>query len=287
MRLKGLDSQWLLPTYFIGVYKVVDPKGNILDPSDYTVPERRYVMINPNNEKDILPDRVIDTYIETAIAEVQALISAQIGLKEHIVEFHDYDQDAALEFFMVKTYKYPIIKVHEMKITYGENGADILVFPENYLQIKSGTNYSYIQVLPRIGGGLYLSASPQLSYYFQTAGSLSGRIPSAIRLEYDAGLEGLPDELDMMLVDAIGMIAAMRLFSMWGNIIIAPGVASFSTSFDGISVSIGTTASAENSPFSATILELDRKLHGRSIEGTPGTIAMLKKKYQRISVGIL
>lgn len=287
MRIKDLNSQWLLPTYFIGLYKVIDAQGNIIDLSDYSVPERKYVMINPNNDKDVLPEYVIQFYIDAAIAEMQSLLSVQISLLEHEVEYHDYDQDSATEFFMVKTYKYPIVRVHEMKIVYGENGADILVFPNAYLQIKSGTNYSYIQVLPRIGGGLFLSASPQLSYYFQTAGSLSGRIPSAIRLEYDAGLEGLPKELDNMLVDGIGMIAAMRLFSMWGNIIIAPGIANFSTSFDGISVSVGTTASAENSPFSATILELERRLNGRSMEGVPGTMATLKKKYQRIAVGLL
>jgi len=270
LRVKDLDDQWLLKTHFFGIYK----KKN-----------DRLVLENPNVADDIFEPSVIRDEIQAAIGRVQKLINADIKLKEHIVEYHDYNMDDAMQYFYVQPRHYPVITVHSMKLKYGEQGAEILEFPSEYIQIKPGTNDGLIQVLPRLGSAMTLSMDPGLAFFVGMFDSYSA--PSMIELEYDAGLEGLPDELDADMTKVIGMLASIHLFNVWGDIIIAPGVANFSMGFDGISTSIGTTLSAENAAFSARVREYERELYGQSMTGVPGLISTLVKKYQRIIVGTL
>lgn len=283
MLVKDLDDQWLLKTHFFGIYTIIE---------DEQTNTGRYVLVNPNRvegseiqERDILPKSVIMAEIDAAISRVQGLIGADIKLKEHIVEYHDYDRDDAIQYFYVKPNRYPVVQVHSLKLVYGENGPEIMTFNNDYIQRKPEMNYAVIQVLPRFGSAVAMTMDPNLAFFVNVFNTMNA--PSMVRLEYDAGIEGLEGELDAELVKVIGMLASIHLFNIWGDIIISPGVANFSTSFDGISMSVGTTVSAENSAFSARIRMYERLLFGSSIEGTPGLLSTLIKRYNRIIVGLL
>ena len=269
MRVKDLTPVWLLEEHFFGIYKR-DISG---------VP----FLVNPNDESDIFPQSVIRRAIGAAIARITKHISAEIKLNEHVIEHHDYDQDSAIAYFYTRPRKYPVVRVHAMKIQYGENGSVIWDIPASAIQVKANTNFSMIQVMPQYGT---LSSFDPATAMFAGFG-MHHYAPSMIYLDYDAGIEGTPDELDDDLVRAIGLMTSIHLFNILGDIIIGAGIASISTSFDGFSQSVGTTASAENSAFSARILEYERELYGKSVEGMPGLIATFKKKYERIFVGVL
>jgi hypothetical protein len=59
------------------------------------------------------------------------------------------------------------------------------------------------------------------------------------------------------ILEYAGILAARNILITAGDLVIGAGVASFSRSIDGLSQSIGTTASAENSAYSARIKMLD------------------------------
>lgn len=80
----------------------------------------------------------------------------------------------------------------------------------------------------------------------------------------DHGSEGDPAEfaytrIPASLIEYIGALAAKQLLLTAGELVIAAGIASASRSIDGLSQNINTTASAENTAFSARIMTLDKQ----------------------------
>lgn len=68
-----------------------------------------------------------------------------------------------------------------------------------------------------------------------------------------SGQEGTQMRIPSQLLEYTGVNAAMSLLITAGDLVIGAGVASMSRSIDGLSQSINTTASAENSAYSARI----------------------------------
>lgn len=64
---------------------------------------------------------------------------------------------------------------------------------------------------------------------------------------------GFMNKIPYDLYEAMGKIAAIPIFAILGDILLGAGIASQSLSFDGLSQSIATTQSAENSAYSARI----------------------------------
>lgn len=74
-------------------------------------------------------------------------------------------------------------------------------------------------------------------------------IPNYWRIKYCTGFKVVPANVR----DAVGKFAVMQILAVLGDILLGAGIASQSLSFDGLSQSISTTQSAENSAYSARI----------------------------------
>jgi len=74
-------------------------------------------------------------------------------------------------------------------------------------------------------------------------------MPAMLFITSKVGME----VIDKLLVDYIGMNASIQIFNILGDIVLGAGIASISLSIEGLSQSIGTTSSAENSAYSARI----------------------------------
>lgn len=93
-----------------------------------------------------------------------------------------------------------------------------------------------------------------ISHLFNYVGS--DNIPNYWKLIYCTGFEKVPADI----LEALGKIAAIQIFAILGDIQLGAGIAAQSLSFDGISQSIQTTQSAENSAFSARIRQYQGEL---------------------------
>ena len=97
---------------------------------------------------------------------------------------------------------------------------------------------------------VYSGISPHLGFFGMQS------IPNYWEVIYCTGFDEIPEDI----LDAIGKIASMQLFAILGDILLGAGIASQSLSFDGLSQSIATTQSAENSAFSARVRQYQSEL---------------------------
>jgi len=81
-------------------------------------------------------------------------------------------------------------------------------------------------------------------------------IPNYWNVKYCTGFKVIPSNLR----DAVGKLATIQVLAVLGDILLGAGIASQSLSFDGLSQSISTTQSAENSAYSARIKQYAEEL---------------------------
>lgn len=277
MHLLDLTPEWLIKQHFFGIY-TKDAQGKVRLP-------------DPSHPKNYIEDEVLQGAIDMAVERLEGIIHATIRHVEREVEFHDFDKDLWLEYARVTARHYPVVKVHSLQLVYGEGGSTIWDVPSDMLQVKGSKSlFGTIEVLPM--WGVTRSYDPAMTEFFLSA--ISGaRAPSFLKLTYDYGMDGMVDgqgkreHLPADIVYAIGLMAAILPFNILGDLVVGAGIASISQSVDGMSMSIGTTASAENAAYSARIIQYRKELEGDTIMGQPGLIASLISKWRRIPLGLL
>lgn len=213
-----------------------------------------------------LPDQFYESVIESAVAKIEKRLDIVI-LPRFSSELHDFHRNDYQSHMFVQSYYKPIIQLEKARIEY--NGAQVYQFPRSWWRVYN--LYGQIQMLPSVmfpsgQNGLSLAnayvgypiiAGVPAMYNSQTA-------PQLIRVEYIAGMlppkrRGVsqPWELHPDLWQLIIKSALKEIFQQWGRLIIGPGIANMSVTFDGIQQSIDTTQSAMYGGASAEIVQLD------------------------------
>lgn len=276
MLLKDLNPQWLIKQHFFGIYEEDPNTGDVYLP-------------NPQKPSQHLPESVIQQAIDESIDWLEDTLDVAIVLDERIVERHDYDMDTYEDFMQINLRRYPVIKVHSLKLTYGENGQDLWDIPSDLIQIHgSGSKFGMVNILPMWG----VSHSYDPHYALLFPGIVKAhRAPSLIEVIYDAGMDGMADangrdrRMRQSVIRAISLRAAIHPFNILGDIVLGAGIASISGSIDGVSTSVNTTSSAENAAYSARIIMHRKELYGE--QGVPGLIQTLQKQWRRPGIALL
>lgn len=198
------------------------------------------------------PDAAIERWINKAIAWLEAELQIKIAPTTITDESHDYEIREYREFCYIQLYQYPVISVTSVVASYA--GQDIMTFPSEWIQVyrESGqvqlvpTTGSLSQVLLGQGSGVLLPLITQ---------RLS-QMPHLFKVTYQAGFETVPENIG----DILAMKACMGILNVMGDILLGAGIASQSISIDGLSQSIGTTQSAENSAYSARVRQYEREI---------------------------
>lgn len=116
-------------------------------------------------------------------------------------------------------------------------------------------------------------------------GSVSARLYDSIQISLDSPAQAdtpLTWEVDTMppeLIRAIALKSSNVVLNIAGDLIAGAGIAQLSTSMDGLSQSIATTASATNAGYGARILQYEREL--KELMGT------LKATYRALNFAAL
>jgi len=105
-----------------------------------------------------------------------------------------------------------------------------------------------------------------------------GHVPDLWLVEYTYGFE--PGKIPVLINTAIGLLASIFALSVAGNLVLGAGIAGSSISLDGLSQSIQTTQSAENSAYSATRKEYADQLFGQR-DGDPNSIIRILRNYYK------
>lgn len=275
--ISDLDDQWLIRTHFFGI-------------PQRTLEDGRLVLVNPKKPAEYIEPVVLQEAIDAAIDNLEDTLHVSIRTYEQRKEYHDFDRDIWNEYNQLVLDKYPVVKLHSLAIVHGEDEDAVRLWeiPDEMLQIKGkGRLYGTVEVLPHAGSFFGAEGVNPLLF----SGVLNvHHAPSMFEVIYTAGLDGLPGDGDRKpipanLIRAIGLMAAIHPLNILGDLAIGVGIASRSISFDGISHSVNTTASAENAAFSARIIQHHKELRGDN--QVQGLIPSLQTKWRRQPFALL
>lgn len=206
-----------------------------------------------------IPDETIDFYIQDAQQMWENLLSVKMQRMVY-EETKDYSYDNWLKWGYIKT-SYPVVK--PLALAGFINTTLQVQYPNHWLSFKKQrpdefTFFRKIELVPITGSAqsgsgsahILLGVSPYIGYFG------SSNVPNYWTLKYQTGFHKVPADIMM----AVGKQAAIGLFTILGDIVLGTAIASKSQSIDGLSQSVGTTASAMYSAFSARIVQYEKEL---------------------------
>lgn len=222
-------------------------KGNILSPAEVL---ELYFYGVPIQDKagGSFSSEALQAYIESAQQEFEKLLNIKC-VRQVVEEDIDFFFDDFRAWGYIRT-SYLVNYVDQLNGFV--NSVKQIEYPREWLSTKKsseGLYYRHIYLVPQHTMGaqtnsvVYSGVVPHLGFLGLST------IPNYWRTRYVTGFEKLP----MDLVNMIGKLAAINLFNILGDIVLGAGIASMSVGIDGLSQSISTTSSAENSAYSARI----------------------------------
>jgi hypothetical protein len=222
----------------------------------------------PLNKSDgsVISDADIYGYIKGAVNEVERKLS--IALKPQTIRCnasaralaltaydveeppYDYDFKQFSQWGYLQLRKRPVLSVDDIKIVL-PNGQEVL----NLMQwLKLYKKPAQLHVVPYAGTPFMMVNVPGIAFPL-LSGNLGRNLPQAIWVDYTAGMSPVPEDIK----NVIAKIASIDVLGIAGDAILA-GIASLSTSVDGLSESYSTTASATNATYGAHILQYQKEI---------------------------
>lgn len=201
-----------------------------------------------NDKGEPLPDAVWEHNVLSAIRWMEHQIDVPI-LPSSFVEKHDYYRSDYSAYAMVKLDNCPVLSVESFRVQY-PSGQSVIEFPLQWLRLNNVEGQ--IQIVPTAGTLSQVLVGAGGSFLPAIYGGLS-YLPQLFEVSYTAGFA--IGQVPRNIVDIIGLVAMTIPLGMFGDLVAGAGIANLSLGMDGLSQSIGTTASAENTAYGARIKE--------------------------------
>jgi hypothetical protein len=211
-----------------------------------------------------LPDQVLANKITIAIARMERELrdfaitpkvikctgweGGDFGTADIFEDPYDYDLNDYMNWGFLVLRRKPVISVQRIRLIY-PTGQLIIQYPLEWIKIYH--KFAQIQIVPMAGSFSQYPLIGQGAMYLPLmSGFLTKSVPQLIHVDYTAGLSVVPADL----TDAIYKMAAIDILRNAGQSK-APGVASLSTSGDGLSENTTLTQSANTTLYGAQIKE--------------------------------
>lgn len=226
---------------------------------------------------NVMTDEDIKGLLDAAIGEVEQRLGVfmkptviatnphERGLVEGVdfeVEDHPYDYDAGQyrQYGFLPLRNKPILALHDFKMVL-PNGNVIIDFmrDENTTKwIKLDKTGGHLNIVPYAGDPTLFAmmGGSQSGYPFMT-GRLNANLPHMFYVDYTVGygLWKIPSEVSQV----IAKICAVNVLGLAGDAVMV-GIASISTSLDGLSESTSLTASATSATYGAHIKQIQGEI---------------------------
>jgi len=221
-----------------------------------------------------MPDEDIYQYILSAIATVERRLG--IFLKPTIImcnpeqrglvqgvdydraePAYDYDVRSWMNYGFLQLRERPVQQVTGFRLVL-PNGQLIADFMARPKWLKVYHEAGQVHLVPYAGDPTLFAmmGGSQSGYPFVT-GTINSNLPQMIEVDYIAGYA--PFQIPEDVRNVVAKIAAIDVLGIAGDAVLA-GVASLSTSIDGLSESFSTTASATNATYGAHILQYQKEV---------------------------
>lgn len=241
------------------------------------------IVIDDDNGNE-LSDEAYQQYIDNAVSMLEHTLDIYIT-PEQVVEDKDYRINDYADWGYLYLNNFPVASIDKIEMVYFRdadgNPETLQEIPTNWMRLQN--HDGIVRLVPNARFPANLQIDQSGNYFPEVL--RAQMVPHLWRITYTAGFEDgkIPDIVN----HAIGLLAAVQALIVGGNLVLGAGIASQSISLDGLSQSIQTTASAENSTYSATIKEYQNLLFGKNAQDRSGLIATLKDYYKGEGVGII
>jgi hypothetical protein len=224
--------------------------------------------------------------IDTAVSLLEHYLDIQISPIKAFKEYKDYHRTEYYDWGYFQLNNFPIERVNSIRLVYfrDDNGevdeTQSITIPGNWIR-ADGTDGT-IRLVPngKFPGNLQIGSTGFYPELFSVA-----QVPHAWEINYDYGF--CSGQVPVLLNQAISMVAAIICLITAGHLILGAGIAGTSISLDGLSQSINTTQSAENSGFSSVIKDITDKLYGTTKDDPFAILKILKNYYKGQTITIL
>lgn len=200
------------------------------------------------------PETLFQHYIRAAVAWLESHLGIPLAPHRYVDEPYDFVREDYRNWVWFSLNHYPLISVEKVDM-YLPGGQLVRTFDSAWFQYHAESGQLQLTPPAESVGVLLLGASGVWPPYML---SYARSLPNAFRITYTAGFAPgtFPENLKAM----IAMKAALGPLNIAGELIIGAGIASTSQSLDGVSQSISSTASAENTGYGARIKEYERHI---------------------------
>jgi hypothetical protein len=229
-------------------------------------------------DSSVLDNYNIETFIRAAQSEIERYFDFKI-FKKLITERQDYYRDdyTSTNFPFVRT-SLPVFKVHTLIGMV--NGVEQIIYPENWLQEHTSSENRVYRQFAVVPNGSVVNADAAV--IFTGVSAMYGlrsypQIPNYWYIQYETGY--LLNEVPQDITNLVGLMAAIQVFVLLGDLVLGGGVSSASIGIDGLSQSISTTKSANSGAYSGRI--------NQYLKQTEATIQRLKRTYKGMSFAAL
>jgi len=223
-----------------------------------------------NDDGDPYPDELFEFYIRSA----QQWFETQIGglklCEQTFTEVHDYRLSDYIQYSFIKLFKYPCQEVNKVSVQFPLS-TNLLEFDPTWYRAESHSGH--VNLFPTQGTFSSILLSQGGSYIPLLYSGIE-YVPHVLHVEYKAGFK--KGEVPQNILNIIGMKSSLGPLNIAGDLIAGAGIATKSVGIDGISQSIGTTASATNAGYGARIIQYDKQIAAE--------IASLKNYYTGLSM---
>jgi hypothetical protein len=194
-----------------------------------------------------MSDGAIEEKVASAMEQLESALSIRIP-KQKVADRRDYIREEFTSWGFVST-NFLVMRVLGLSGRIAETR--FIDYPISWASIKPySTEARNVYVVPAgdsstvsLTGFMFIGSVPMLS------GRNHSFLPNYWRIEYVTGWDKVP----MDIQKSIGKLAAIDVLAILGDVAFGAGIASKSLGMDGLSQSINTTQSAENSLYSARI----------------------------------
>lgn len=243
------------------------------------------VIIRNRETNENYSDAAFQQNIDNAISFLEHYLDISISPVKKFEEFKDYRINDYAEWGYFHLNNYPVKCIRKMELVYfrDQDGEPIAVqtIPNNWLRLQA--HDGIVRMIPNARFPASLAISNTGQFFPELL--RSPMVPHAWKFTYDYGFD--PGCVPTLLNQAIGTIAAINSLIVGGHLILGAGIAGTSISLDGLSQSIQTTQSAENSGYSSVIKDYSDKLFGKTKDDPTAILRVLKDFYKGEQMSII
>ena len=246
-----------------------------------------YGVIIKDNDGNIMPDRILQDYIDSAASVIEQYLD--INITPVTYEGNPVDGGSAEQqnhippnydnWGYMQLNNTPVIDIKSIKAVFPIQG--VLEIPKSWFKLQKRSGQLNLIAVAGSFSAFGISGSGGAGSGVLLPQLLNTRtnVPLLWQIEYTAGFRD--GEIPKSINRAIGLIAATSALAIAGDLVIGAGIAGTAISIDGLAESIQTTSSAENHAYSAKVNQYLQELWGSSKDGAnKGVLRILKDYFQ-------